>query len=115
MTRAAGLSRLPTSQAATTDPPPLCALNIGCGARFHPAWINLDLAPQHPSILQHDVTLPLPFPAEGFDAVYHAHVLEHLPRERARFCLSECARVLRPGGILRVVVPDLEQIARLYL
>src|SRR5262249_61451340 len=99
MTRTAALSRLATSEAATAARAPLCALNIGCGARFHPAWINLDLAPQHPSILQHDVMLPLPFPGERFDAVYHAHVLEHLPRERAGFFLTECVRALRSGGI----------------
>jgi SAM-dependent methyltransferase len=57
----------------------------------------------------------LPFPAQYFDAVYHAHLLEHLPRASALPFLRECHRVLKPGGILRIVVPDLEQIARLYL
>jgi hypothetical protein len=41
--------------------------------------------------------------------------LEHLPRPQALPFLRECHRVLAPGGILRVVVPDLETIARLYL
>jgi SAM-dependent methyltransferase len=90
-------------------------LQLGCGARYHPAWINLDLHPQHASVGQHDVTRPLPFPDGHFDAVYHAHLLEHLPRAEALPFLRECWRVLRPGGVLRVVVPDLEQIARLYL
>jgi predicted SAM-dependent methyltransferase len=90
-------------------------LHLGCGDRFHPAWINLDLHPQHPSVRAHDVTAPLPFADLSIDAVYHAHLLEHLPRADALPFLRECLRVLRPGGILRVVVPDLEQIARLYL
>ena len=90
-------------------------LQLGCGGRFHPAWINLDLHPQHASVARHDVTTPLPFPDRHFDAVYHAHLLEHLPRSQALAFLRECLRVLRPGGVLRVVVPDLEQIARLYL
>jgi SAM-dependent methyltransferase len=90
-------------------------LHLGCGGRFHPAWINLDLRPLHPSVAPYDVTGPLPFPAGHFDAVYHAHLLEHLPRASALPFVRECGRVLRPGGVLRVVVPDLEQIARLYL
>jgi SAM-dependent methyltransferase len=57
----------------------------------------------------------LPFPDGDFDAVYHSHVLEHFPREGALRFLREAVRVLRPGGIMRVVVPDLEQIARVYL
>lgn len=90
-------------------------LNLGCGARFHPAWTNLDLRPQHAHIVRHDVTRPLPFPDAHFDAVYHAHLFEHLPPRQAPALLAECRRVLRPGGVLRVVVPDLEQLARLYL
>jgi SAM-dependent methyltransferase len=90
-------------------------LQLGCGARHHPAWSNLDLHAQHASVGRHDVTRPLPFPDRHFDAVYHAHLLEHLPRTEALPFLRECWRVLKPGGILRVVVPDLEQIVRLYL
>lgn len=47
--------------------------------------------------------------------IYHSHVLEHFTRTEAREFIGECRRVLEPGGILRVVVPDLETIARLYL
>jgi SAM-dependent methyltransferase len=103
-----------TETAATT----VCVarrLNVGCGGRFRPAWINIDLRPQNSSVQPHDVTTPLPFADAYFDAVYHAHLLEHLPRERAMPFLRECYRVLKPGGVLRVVVPDLEQISRLYL
>ena len=49
------------------------------------------------------------------DAVYHSHVLEHIPRNKIPVFISECFRVLKKGGIIRVVVPDLEQIARNYL
>jgi predicted SAM-dependent methyltransferase len=93
-----------------------CALlNLGCGQRFHPDWINLDLQPAHPSIRRWDVTQPLPFEDTSFDGVYHSHLLEHLPREDALPCLRECRRVLKLGGIIRMAVPNLEAIARLYL
>jgi predicted SAM-dependent methyltransferase len=90
-------------------------LNVGCGQRFHPAWVNLDLAPADPSIRPCDVTQPLPFEGSTFDAVYHSHLLEHLPRAQALPFLRECRRVLKPGGILRLAIPNLEAIARLYL
>ncbi len=77
--------------------------------------MNVDLAPSDSRVWHHDLREPLTFDADTFDAVYHSHVLEHIPRDKAPGFLRECLRVLRPGGILRVVVPDLETIARLYL
>ena len=90
-------------------------LNLGCGARVHPSFINVDHVARNPGVITHDLKCPLPFPDGRFDVVYHSHVLEHLPRGAAPAFLGECNRVLRTGGILRVVVPDLEQIAALYL
>lgn len=104
---------------AATPPTPagvaLDRLNVGCGAHFHPAWVNVDIAPADPSVLKHDLRRPLPFADGAFQAVYHSHVLEHLHRPSAMSLLRECHRVLAPGGVLRVVVPDLETIAKLYL
>lgn len=90
-------------------------LNLGCGQRFHPAWTNVDLAPAHTSIGRCDVTQPLPFEDGAFDAVYHSHLLEHLPHAQALPFLQECRRILKPGGVLRLAIPNLEAIARLYL
>ena len=90
-------------------------LNLGCGGRYHRDWVNLDCAPQSRDVIRHDLRERLPFPDEHFEVVYHSHVLEHVARHFAPQLLEECRRVLRPAGILRVVVPDLEKIARLYL
>jgi predicted SAM-dependent methyltransferase len=90
-------------------------LNFGCGATFHPEWINLDAAPVYPEIIAHDLRRGFPYEAESFDAVYGSHVLEHLDPSAGAQLLRECFRVLKPGGIVRIVVPDLETIARLYL
>src|SRR5439155_15263636 len=70
-------------------------LNVGCGKHFHPAWTNLDLQAR-PRVIQHDLRTRLPFPEGRFEAVYHSHVLEHLPRADGLRLLQECARVLRP-------------------
>lgn len=90
-------------------------LNVGCGRRFHPAWTNIDLESYDPTVVEHDITKGLPYDDNQFDAVYHSHVLEHLEPSAGEKLLGECYRVLRPGGILRIVVPNLEQIATLYL
>ena len=65
--------------------------------------------------MEHDITKGLPFRDNEFHAVYHSHVLEHLQPADGEKLLDECFRVLRPGGVLRIVVPNLEQIATLYL
>jgi hypothetical protein len=90
-------------------------LNIGCGTRFHAEWINADLVPRHPIVVACDITRGLPYGSNEFDTVYHSHVLEHLDCDKALPFLRECHRVLKKEGIIRVVVPDLEQIAREYL
>ncbi len=90
-------------------------LNLGCGHRRHPDWTNADLAPSAADVLAVDLRRPLPFAAASFTAVYASHVLEHLVPVEADRLLREARRVLAPGGILRIVVPDLEGIARGYL
>jgi SAM-dependent methyltransferase len=49
------------------------------------------------------------------DVVYCSHFLEHLTQEQSTFVLQESQRILKKNGILRVVVPDLENICREYL
>lgn len=90
-------------------------LNLGCGHRFHPDWTNIDFTSTGDGVIAHNLTQGIPYPDATFDVVYHSHVLEHFPKDAAPQFLRECYRVLRPGGILRVAVPDLEQIAKLYL
>ena len=90
-------------------------LNVGCGRHFHPAWCNLDIVSDDPAVITHDLQKGLPFADNTFSVVYHSHVLEHLDLACGRQLIQECYRVLQPGGTLRVVVPDLEQIAKLYL
>ncbi len=92
-------------------------LNLGCGNRYveSAAWLNVDFAVRHPGVLAIDLRKKLPFSENSFDLVYHSHVLEHFTCPEAKKLLGECYRVLKPGGIIRVVVPDLENITREYL
>jgi len=90
-------------------------VNLGCGAHFHPDWDNYDFVPMHAEVRGLDISRPLPFLEECYEVCYMSHVLEHLPRERVPKLLSEIFSILKPGGVLRLVVPDLEMIVRLYL
>jgi len=90
-------------------------LNVGCGNKFHPAWTNVDMASSSPHVEAYNLLHGFPYPDNQFDVVYHSQVLEHVPKDKAPAFVSECLRVLKPGGVLRVVVPDLENIAIEYL
>lgn len=48
-------------------------------------------------------------------AIYSSHMLEHLSRGEARHVLAECRRVLAPGGVLRLVLPNLNAAVKRYL
>lgn len=90
-------------------------LNLGCGQRFHPDWMNIDFVSSSPAVRAYDLRKGIPLADESCDVVYHSHVLEHFGRRQGAFFIGECFRVLKPGGILRVVVPDLEALAKQYL
>jgi predicted SAM-dependent methyltransferase len=90
-------------------------LNVGCGGKFHEAWTNIDMNSTSPHVKAHNLLNGFPYENNQFDVVYHSQVLEHFPKEKAEKFLSECLRVLKPNGILRVVAPDLESIVKEYL
>ena len=90
-------------------------LNLGCGSHFHPDWTNVNFKSTGEGVIAHNLRDGIPFDDEEFDVVYHSHVLEHFSKDEGTRFIQECCRVLRPGGVLRVVVPDLETIARLYI
>jgi predicted SAM-dependent methyltransferase len=90
-------------------------LNIGCGNTYDPRWINVDLNPSSPDVHAVDALKPLPLPDSCIDVVYTSHVLEHIPPHAVPLFFHELRRILKPSGLLRIVVPDLEQIASEYL
>jgi predicted SAM-dependent methyltransferase len=93
--------------------PVLC--NLGCGGRFHPDWINIDFIGDGEKVLQCDLREGLPLPENSCDAVYASHTIEHFTPAEAKLFLGDCYRVLKGGAVLRLVAPNLEDIARTYL
>ena len=90
-------------------------VNLGCGTRYHPSWVNVDLQCTGPGVIPCDLRLRLPFADSCFDAVYHSHLLEHFSKADGAALLRDCSRILKLGGIIRIVVPDFEKLVRLYL
>lgn len=89
-------------------------LHLGCGKRYIPGFLHLDAQP-HPHVdLVTDVAHLDAIPDESADLIYAAHVLEHFGRWEFRAVLAEWRRVLKPGGLLRLAVPDFAACAKLY-
>lgn len=114
-TRQAMPASRPRSFPAPLAGQPKPKVNLGCGRRYDPTWLNFDVVPADESVHAHNLLHPLPLADAACSVVYHSHVLEHIPKDKALGFIAECFRVLAPGGVLRIAVPDLETIAKLYL
>lgn len=105
-------------------------LNLGCGPNLKPGWVNVDLSPE--ADLQLDLREPLPFDEGSVAMIYSEHFFEHLeyvnvfesgawsglelpghPSDGLSF-LRESLRVLMPGGVFSVALPDAERVVRAY-
>lgn len=91
-------------------------LHVGCGQVRFPGWIHLDANPQLQGIdalwFADD---GFPCPDASVEYIYNEHFLEHLPIEMGIRFLKECRRVLQPGGVVRIAMPDMEQAVRHYV
>ena len=92
-----------------TDEP---KLNLGCGPNQLDGWLNTDRQPL-PGSCYLNASRPFPLPDSAFYAVFGEHMIEHLPFPAAAAMVAECARVLRPGGHLRLATPDLAKVCNL--
>lgn len=88
-------------------------LHIGASNHVLEGWLNTDLSPQN-GVMFLDATKSYPFRDGAFAYVYSEHMIEHVPYEGGQIMLQECYRVLRPGGIIRIVTPNLASILGLY-
>jgi predicted SAM-dependent methyltransferase len=92
---------------------PPVRLNLGSGFAPVAGWTNVDLLGA-PVDLPWHLARGLPFPDGTVDAVYSEHLFEHLGLDTARRLMAESVRVLRPGGVIRVAVPDAGLLLRSY-
>jgi len=92
-------------------------LHLGSGGNCirKPGFINIDGNLFQPKNLWLDITLGLPFPANSVDAIVASHVLEHLKEKQVRKVLEESYRVLKPGGGVRFITPNLGKAIEAYV
>lgn len=90
-------------------------LNIACDSRYHKNWVNVDFHSDSALVTRVNILKGLPFDDNSFDIIYSSHFLEHLTKDEGLFFLNETYRILKVNGIIRIVVPDLENICREYL
>lgn len=113
-------------------------LNLGCGTKVVDGWVNVDYSygarlaripvvnifikkfkpfnvEWDNRIFIHNLTKPFPWGDDSASVIYSSHTLEHMDRDDGMAFLKECHRVLKPDGIIRIVVPDLEAIVERYI
>jgi predicted SAM-dependent methyltransferase len=111
------------SASGTATGPSKIVLNVGCGyvgQRLHPSFeggewreLRLDIDPAvNPDIVCSMIDMH-PLASASIDAIWSSHNLEHLHRHEVPVALAEFLRVLRPGGMLLLTMPDLQKIAEL--
>lgn len=92
-------------------------LHIGCGTNYFDGWINIDNNSDN-NILRLDLNLdlrnPLPFKDDSVDFIFNEHFLEHLTVQEGLRAIMDFKRVLKPGGVLRIAMPDLVGVINLY-
>lgn len=119
-----------------TNPSGHLYVQFGCGLCAPESWLNFDasptlwlqklplvgnLVPAGPfgrfplNVLYGDIVNGLPIAPDSVALLYCSHVLEHLTLEELRLGLTNCYRYLQPGGIFRMVLPDLEVLISQYL
>lgn len=89
-------------------------LHVGCGNRYIPGFIHIDVRKlPHVDYVASADKLDM-FDDNSVDLVYSCHVLEHFRRHQIENVLREWHRVLKPGGILRIAVPDFESMVKVF-
>ena len=93
-------------------------LHIGCGTVYKEGWINIDNNSDDnikKLDFMWDLRKPLPFPENSVDFVYNEHFLEHLTADEGGGLIKNLMKILKPNGVLRIAMPDLEMSVKNYM
>ena len=90
-------------------------LSIGAGLRRMEGWTHVDIDPALQPGIVADIARPLPLPDDSVACIFCEEVLTQIPPAACVAFLTECRRVLKPGGVVRVLMPGLERFVDAYL
>jgi len=90
-------------------------LHLGCGNVHVSGFVNVDTEPSPAVDVLDDVKRLQHFRDRSAAMIYACHVLEHFSHTEVPLVLRRWCEVLKPGGELRVSVPDMDEIVRIYL
>src|SRR5687767_14666998 len=103
------MSERASAESALPAPPGVRRLNWGCGEHPEPGWLNSDIKDAPGIDIVADVRVGLPLETDSIDYIVSIHALPELPYTDLVPALAELRRVLKPGGVLRLALPDLER------
>jgi predicted SAM-dependent methyltransferase len=89
-------------------------IQLGSGLHILKGWLNTDIK-YHYGTVYLDARRVFPFSDSCIDAIYAEHFLEHLSEQESRYCLTECYRVMKKGGVIRITTPDIRFVIDMYL
>lgn len=81
-------------------------VNLGCGKDYRYGYINIDVNLAYRRDMWLHLSNPLPLRSNSVDGIFCSHVLEHFAFAESNAIVRECYRILKPGAVLRVGVPD---------
>ncbi|MGH2978465.1 MAG: class I SAM-dependent methyltransferase [Solirubrobacterales bacterium] len=98
-----------SAESALSAPAEVRRLNWGCGEHPEPGWLNSDVKDVPGIDIVADLRTGLPLATDSIDYITSIHALPELPYPDLVPALTELRRVLKPGGVLRLALPDLER------
>jgi SAM-dependent methyltransferase len=96
------------------NPEEATRLHLGCGNIRIPGFCNVDILQTTAVDVVSDISKLENFSDNSIELIYACHVLEHFSHEEAVRVLRRWFQVLKPGGVLRVSVPDIDRIVKIY-
>ncbi len=93
----------------------IVGINLGSGHWKLEGWVNVDIdSESRPDVLA-DLSAGLPFQNESASFMHTEDFIDQLRIEDAAAFLRECHRILKPGGVIRILTPDVEKLCRMYI
>ena len=89
-------------------------LNLGCGNNYIGNFVNIDFFTNKKTDYGMDLRFPFKIESNSIDGIFTEHTFEHLSHQEVDNALSECYRILKIEGVIRIIVPDLSILLNKY-